>query len=271
MLGRKRRFERFRYRDSRKGLIVPIDHGLTLGPLPGIECVREIAQWIRHEAICGVIAHKGLAERLLEARLLERKGLMVHLNGTSVLSERPDDKVRLTSIESALRLGADAISFQVNFTGGNDSANLELMGHIVDEAQRFALPVLAMIYDKVKSDEAQAASRQRHLIRMAIEMGCDAVKIGAPTDVRVLPAWLNSLSEDIPIYLAGGSITDETQLFELTHAALAAGASGLCVGRNVFQRSNCGELLSQLRDILDPVPHLQGGVKYARGVSYGAH
>ena len=59
-VGKRLRWRRFFYEGSRFGLIVPVDHGLTLGPVTGIESVAQIGEWLRHPVVTGVIAHKGI-------------------------------------------------------------------------------------------------------------------------------------------------------------------------------------------------------------------
>jgi class I fructose-bisphosphate aldolase/fructose-bisphosphate aldolase/2-amino-3,7-dideoxy-D-threo-hept-6-ulosonate synthase len=270
MSGKKLRLNRFRYRGSPNGLIVPLDHGLTVGPLPGIGNVREMRGWITDPHICGVIVHKGMAERLTEAGLLDGKGVMVHLNGMSTLGAAPDTKVELTGVEAALRLGADGVSFQVNFDGTNDAANLATMGRLADEAARFGLPVLAMIYDKVKADETTSVQRLRHHMRAAIELGCDAIKIAPPAAPRLLPLLLAGLAEDIPVFLAGGVLADDDSLFDLARLTVRSGGAGLCVGRNVFQRPDAPAVLAELAGILRPraVPVTEA---FPAGMGYAAH
>src|SRR4051794_25915586 len=140
--GKTIRLGRFRYPGTNVGLIVPIDHGLTIGPVEGVKSTSQISDWIGHDAICGVIAHKGIVERLADRRALSSKGVMVHLNGMSTLGGSPNTKELVCSVESAVRLGADAVSVQINFDGTNDAHNITLLGAIVDDAQRFELPVL---------------------------------------------------------------------------------------------------------------------------------
>src|SRR4051812_48782836 len=90
-----------------RSIIIPIDHGLTLGPIPGIESSRRIGRFITHPRVDALIAHKGMLARLAERNLTAGKGLILHINGMSALAENPDDKEPLTGVEAALRLGAD--------------------------------------------------------------------------------------------------------------------------------------------------------------------
>src|SRR5436190_20990584 len=89
---------------DRRGIIVPIDHGLTLGPIAGIESVGQMEEFITHPQIDAVIAHKGILSRLAERDLLSGKGVILHVNGMSSLAENPDNKEVLTGVDMALRL-----------------------------------------------------------------------------------------------------------------------------------------------------------------------
>ena len=249
--GKRIRWSRFVDERTGRGLIVPIDHGLTLGPLPGLDTIERMARFVAHPAVTGIIAHKGLVERLGNRGLLGRAGVMVHLDGMTSIAEHPDRKEALTTVESAIRLGADAVSVQLNFDGQCDAHNLRLLGRITDEARAFGLPVLTMLYDKVPTESATArVARQRHLIRACVELGTDALKLAAPQDLAEIPALLEGVEEHTAVFFAGGQVRSERDLFDLAESAVAAGAAGLCAGRNVFQREDVGATLARLREIL---------------------
>lgn len=241
-----------RFSDARTGhaLMVPIDHGLTLGPIDGIESVAAVGGWIGHPAITGVIVHKGMAQRLAERRLLASCGVMVHLNGMSTLAPDPDRKELLTDVETAVRAGADAVSLQVNFDGRADAHNLRMLGAVVDAASAFGLPVLTMLYDKVGgSDADQTRRRLRQWMRSAVELGTDALKLGTPADGAFEPL-LDGLGEDVEVFFAGGDVASDDAIVAMARETRAAGAAGLCIGRNVFGRPDPGGILGRLRDAL---------------------
>lgn len=255
MNGKKLRLARFRMAGTsgtRGAVIVPIDHGLTMGPLDGIASTAQIGRWITSPIIDGIIAHKGIVERLADRGLLSRTGVMVHLNGMSTLGSSPNTKERLTDVETAVRLGADGVSLQVNFDGSNDAHNLSALGRAVDEAGRFGLPVLAMVYDKVPcQDRSSEVTRARHLMRIAVELGADALKIAAPAELSVVAELLDGFVADVPVFLAGGALTEPGVLFALARAVMQAGGAGLCVGRNVFQHPSPHALLAELAGVLE--------------------
>lgn len=250
-VAKKMRWSRFLNRHSNRALIVPIDHGLTMGPIPGLDRISHIQRWILHPGITGVIAHKGMIERLGARGLLQGRGLMLHVNGMTTLAQAPDTKEMLTSVERALRLGVDALSLQINFDGTNDAHNLRLLGTVVDEAERFGLPVLTMLYDKGPDAQAeQRLARLRHLMRACVELGTDALKLAAPEDLSLIPVLLEGVQEHTAVLFAGGEKCGEGELLELARSVALHAGSGLCIGRNVFQRENAAAILTRLQEVL---------------------
>ena len=256
---KKIRWSHFLDRRSGRGLIVPIDHGLSIGPVEGLASVEQVSRWISHPAITGIIAHKGMVERLGNQGLLKGFGVMIHLNGMMSLASMPDRKERLTSVEAALRLGADAVSVQLNFDGKNDAHNLTLLGAVVDEAQHYGLPVLTMLYDKVSCDgQEQRLGRLRHLMRACVELGTDALKLAAPDELSQLPSLLEGIREHTAVFFAGGAVRSEEELLMMAGQVVSCGATGLCVGRNIFQRESVRATLTRLQEVVlgsqEPVP-----------------
>jgi fructose-bisphosphate aldolase, class I len=250
-IAKKIRWSRFLDRRSCRGIIVPVDHGLTIGPVEGLHSMAQAARWITHPAITGIIAHKGMVERLGSHGLLRGVGVMIHLNGMTSLSSDPDLKVRLTSVEAAVRLGADAVSLQLNFDGSNDAHNLTELGAVVDEAQRYGLPVLTMLYDKavIRGEEPQL-KRLRHLMRACVELGTDALKLAAPSHFAELPALLEGVKEHTAVFFAGGEVRSEEEMLRLAQEVIRHGATGLCVGRNIFQRELASTILTRLHEVV---------------------
>lgn len=237
---------------SGRGLLVPMDHGLTMGPIGGIETISKVAGWLGNPAINGIIAHKGTVERLGGAGLLRNLAVVVHINGMTNIGESPDTKELLVSVESAVRLGADAVSVQANFREDNHGHNLRMLAGAEDAAARFGLPLLAMVYDKVPTtDDQTRLTRQRHLIRAAMELGVDIVKTDPPRRTDQVGALLEGIGEDVAVYFSGGALGAGEDLIELAKQVATGPARGLCVGRNVFQRADPHSILAELRQALD--------------------
>ncbi len=251
--GKEIRWSRFVGPASGRALIVPIDHGLTMGSVQGLSSVREIGRWLGHSAINGVVAHKGMVTKLAGAGLLRGLGVMVHLNGSTAIGEDPDTKHMVTTIETAVRLGADAVSLQVNFRPDNHGHNLKQLGKVVDEAEQYGLPVMAMIYPAGPTDDAPGRPMRlhRHYLRIAYELGVDVVKTAAPEHVEDIGELLDGIGEDLKVLFSGGALSSDENLLGLAKAVANSSAAGLCVGRNVFQRSDPGDILGHVRGLLD--------------------
>ncbi|WP_019451098.1 hypothetical protein [Cupriavidus sp. BIS7] len=244
---RMRRWSRFVDRSSGLALIVPMDHGLTVGPIRGIDRIETVTRWLSPDLVTGVVLHKGLAERLGPAI---HCGMMVHLNGALALDDAPDRKLLLTSVDAAIRLGADAVSVQTNFTPGTAAHNLRLIGDVVEQAHQYGLPVMAMVYDRTAGRPDEAIARMRHFMRAAVELGVDVLKIGAPDDADSLGELLDGIHKHVPVVMAGGALMPDEALLNLTRAIARCGGAGLCVGRNVFQRDDPSAMLRKLGEAL---------------------
>jgi DhnA family fructose-bisphosphate aldolase class Ia len=92
MIGKKIRLERIIDRNSRKTVIVPMDHGVTVGPVKGLADM--------HKGIVRA-GHRGAGRDV---------GLIIHLSGGTSMSPDPNAKELVCSVEEAIRLGADAVS-----------------------------------------------------------------------------------------------------------------------------------------------------------------
>lgn len=251
-VGRQLRERRVFFSHEGGALIVPLDHGLTLGPIQGMRSTNDLAEWIGSRHIGAVLGHKGLIERLILRDMLHpNTGVIVHLNGMPNLASTTDTKVMVASIESALRLGADAVSLQVNFTHDNFAHNFVMLGEVTDAAHAVGLPVLTMLYDKVRSPTpVERIARIQHLVRAVTELGSDAIKLAFPESARDLVELVSCHGPDVHILFAGGEKMSEETLLSTTRAAMRRGARGLCVGRNVFQHPQPLALLEKLSECL---------------------
>lgn len=247
-IGRKFRERRILFPQSSRGLIVPLDHGLTAGPMPGLQSLEDVQGWICSRDISAVLAHKGMIERLIQRDMLHSStGVIVHLNGMASIAPDPDTKIMVANIETALELGADAVSIQANFTQENFQHNVAMIGTLTDAAHAVGLPILVMLYDKVQpATPGDRLRRQNHLLRILADLGCEAVKLAFPESLDGVSELLGRHARDIRIFFAGGQATREDILFSTARAAMESGASGMCIGRNVFQHPKPKQFLNRL-------------------------
>ena len=249
---KRRRLSRFFDRVSGRGIILPMDHGLTLGPIKGIERTGQMGSVLRNPEINGVVLHKGTLVRLMERGALDHVGVLLHVNGMSSMAAAPDTKELIADVGTAAAFGAEGISLQINFDGTNDAHNLRVLGAVADAAFKHGMPLLTMLYDKVPSEDiAVRIRRLNHLVRIAIELGTDLLKLSLPATEFELRAVLENAASDVHIFFAGGALIEEKRLFHHFETAMALGAKGVCVGRNIFERDEPGVFLRRLRRSID--------------------
>src|SRR3989454_10956601 len=110
-----------------KALIAAMDHGVSSGPVSGLEDIRKAVANVAKGGATAVVLHKG-AVRFAKDYFDERLALILHLNASTSLSPRSGRKVAVTRVEEASSYGADAGRVHVNPGGEGDDRMLEEPG-----------------------------------------------------------------------------------------------------------------------------------------------
>jgi len=120
-IGKRIRLERIINRDTGKTVIVPMDHGVSMGPIKGIINLSKTINEVAEGGANAVVLHKGMVE--FGHRGYGRDiGLILHLSASTSLGPDPNEKVLVASVEEALKLGADAVSIHVNIGSNTETA-----------------------------------------------------------------------------------------------------------------------------------------------------
>jgi len=234
MLGKKIRMERIFNRASGRTVIVPLDHGVTVGPIEGLINLRDTVNKVAEGGANAVIGHLGLP---LHGHRGYGKdiGLILHLSASTVLSPEPDSKVVINPVETALKIGADGVSIHVNLGAVEEREMLRECGYISNKCLEWGMPLLAMIYTrgpKIKNEYDKDVVK--HAARVGAELGADAVKVnytGSPESFSEVAAGC-----PVPVIIAGGEkVETDEELLEMVAGSLAGGGAGVSIGRNVFQ------------------------------------
>ncbi|MCH5277891.1 MAG: class I fructose-bisphosphate aldolase family protein [Desulfovibrionaceae bacterium] len=248
-LGKKLRLERIFNRETNRAVIVPMDHGVSVGPLDGIIDMRETVSDIANGGADAVLMHKGLV-RCGHRAVGRDVGLIVHLSASTDLTPMRNSKILVGSVEEAIRLGADAVSVHVNLGDENEREMLAQLGRTAESAEHWGMPLLAMMYGRGPNirngyDPAVVA----HCARVGVELGADVVKVPYTGDMDSFGHVVNACC--VPVVIAGGPKTDSTREFlRMVYDSLQAGGAGLSVGRNIFQHPRRVPLLQALRGIV---------------------
>ncbi|MEW5768435.1 MAG: 2-amino-3,7-dideoxy-D-threo-hept-6-ulosonate synthase [bacterium] len=237
MIGKKVRMERIMNRESGKSVIIPMDHGTTLGPIKGLTDMRKIVNLIVEGGANAIILHKGIvASGHRESG--KDIGLIVHLSASTSLGLDPDAKVCVCTVKEAIQLGADAVSMHVNLGANTEGQMLRDLGEVSKECSEWGIPLIVMMYTRGPKIENQFDVRYvKHAARVGAELGADMVKVnytGSPETFREVVE-----GTPVPVVIAGGEKMESDQdLLEMVKGALEAGAAGVSMGRNAFQHKH---------------------------------
>ncbi len=245
MVGKKIRMERIINRDSGKTVIIPMDHGVTVGPIAGLENMRDTISKVVAGGANAILLHKGIV-RVGHRGGGKDVGLIVHLSGGTSLSPDPNAKELVCTVEEALKLGADAVSVHVNLGAETDRDMLGQLGFISEQCLEWQMPLIAMMYTRgSKIKDEYDVNNVKHAARVGAELGADIVKVVYTGSVESFAGVVEGCP--VPVVIAGGEKMDsDKDIFEMVEAALKAGAAGISIGRNAFQHENPTKMVEAL-------------------------
>jgi class I fructose-bisphosphate aldolase len=262
--GKSIRLERIFNRKTQKSIIVPMDHGVSTGPLEGLKNIPRVVNDMAEGGANAVLMHKGLA-RCGHRGAGRDVGLVLHLSSSTDLSPYPNRKTLTASVEDAVRMGADAVSIHVNLGDDHEAEMLADFGKVSRAADEWGMPLLVMVYGRgPKIANGLNPDVIAHCARLGGELGADVVKVPYTGDLDSFSRVVESCC--VPVLIAGGPKTNTTgEFLHMVSDAVQAGAAGLSVGRNVFQHPEPRGLLAVLRGIVheglsvDAAMRLNGG------------
>lgn len=264
LLGKAIRLERIINRETGRTVVVPMDHGVTVGPIEGIEDMKTMVNFVAEGGANAVLGHVGLP--LHGHRGHGRDvGLILHLSGSTVWSPDPNAKILVNTVENALRMGADGVSVHVNIGADSESEMLRDLGETAVKCMEWGMPLLAMMYTRGKKVGSEANPEAvKHAARIAAEMGADVVKVtytGSPKSFREVVEGC-----PIPVLIAGGErAKDDRAVLRTVKAALSAGGAGVCIGRNAFQHPNRLDMIRAICALVQEDATLKQAEKILRG------
>ncbi len=231
--GKTRRLNRI-FRPDNRTVVVPMDHGVSIGPVKGIENMQDTVNRLLKGGADAVVLHKGIAKRVN----IDGAGLIVHLSAISNLTPNCQNKVQVCTVQEAVRLGADAVSVHVNIGAQDECAMLTTLGRVADECDQYGMPLLAMVYPRgPKIPNEHDATAVAHAARIGAELGADIIKTNYTGNVETFRHVVEGCP--VPVIIAGGPKAETTQqVLQMVHDSINAGCAGLSIGRNVFQHEN---------------------------------
>lgn len=244
-------------------VMIPFDDDLINGPFEGLldplDGIRKVADHVN--AVLGF-------RRLFE--LYTRDGItlpfVMNLTGSTVRRDHTR-KVIVGSVETALRTGCDAVALHVNLSSKHESSMLGALGIVGEACDRLGMPLAAIMYPRReqdgRDDNYMALKRDRteeyvelvqHCVRIAVELGADLVKTQYTGDVQSFGSVV-AAAMGTPVVIAGGPKSSAEQALLNAHGAIQAGATGVCYGRNSYNRTDIAGFVRSLSAVVHDGVH----------------
>ena len=224
--GMQNRLARIFNPKSGRTVMLAVDHGYFQGPTTGLERIDlNIVPLIPY---CdALMLTRGILRTVIPSSFTKAVVLRAS-GGPSILKELSNERLAV-DMEDATRLNVAALAVQVFIGGEYETQSIENMTQLVDLGNQYGIPVLAVT--AVGKDMARDARYFRLATRMCAELGAHFVKSyfiedGFDTVTSSCP---------VPIVMAGGKKLPELDALTMAYNAVDQGASGVDMGRNIFQ------------------------------------
>ncbi|MHB1001618.1 MAG: class I fructose-bisphosphate aldolase [Armatimonadota bacterium] len=236
-----------------RSVIVPMDHPVFFGPIDGLINPKELVTDAANSPANGVLLTLATMNRVVDC--IGNLGTIARIDGTvSRYGSHLSETDRISSVEYAVASGADACVLNVYVGVDNERDLLRKLGETAEACDRWGLPLvgemipygaLAGHYNAgaEKPGEDELAEQVATATRIGAEMGADIIKTnytGSRGSFRMVVE-----SATVPVLVAGGPCGDSVEgLLQMVEDCMAAGAAGVCIGRNIWQRDNRKSLLN---------------------------
>lgn len=236
-VGKRIRLERIMNRQSKNLVLIPMDHGISDGPIPGLVNMAEAVNKVAEGGADTVLMQKGMVQHGLRGYGHD-VGLIVHMSASTGAGPDPNNKVLVCTVEEAVKLGADGVSIHVNVGSITEAEQLSEMGQVSDACNEWGMPLLAMMYPRGPNvTNPHDAKVIAHAARAGAELGADIVKTYYSGDVDSFKYVVDGCP--VPVIIAGGPrANSDLEFLQMVEGSIKAGGRGVAIGRNTFQHKN---------------------------------
>ena len=255
--GKGRRYRRLMGTQDRT-VIVATDDGLISGPTGRLRRMGEILKETRDAN--GILMYRGNLERNWEE--MDERAAVVNLTA-SVKGDRHTEKIVCGTVHRAVISGADWVAGHVNVGSVYEHRMIENLATIVEDARELGIPVLGIMYPRTEGSEgdenydeekrlenSRYVKRVAHAARIGAELGVDLIKTqytGTGDGFRNVVEATGAVG----VITAGGPLRDPNEVLTDAREVIRNGGAGVSFGRNVFEQECPGDVIAQLRRIVD--------------------
>jgi putative autoinducer-2 (AI-2) aldolase len=222
-------------------VMLAFDHGYFQGPTSGLERVDLTIVPLAPYADA-LMATRGIFRSVIPAE--SPNALVLRASGgPSILKELSDERVAM-DMADAVRIDAAAVAVQVFVGGENETQSVKNLTDLVDAGLTAGVPVVGVT--AVGKELVRDARYLGLATRIVAELGAQVVKTYyCETDFAHVTAAC-----PVPVIMAGGKKLPVADALTMAWRAVDQGASGVDMGRNIFQRQDPVAMVQAVRAVV---------------------
>ena len=239
--GMQSRLARIFNPQDNKTVMLAFDHGYFQGPTTGLERIDiNIAPLFEHTDV--LMCTRGILRA--QVPVATNKPVVLRASGAnSILTELSNEAVAV-AMDDAVRLNVSAVAAQVYIGTEHEHQSIKNIIKMVDAGMRVGMPVMAVT--GVGKDMARDQRYFSLASRIAAEMGANIIK------TYFVEEGFERITAGcpVPIVIAGGKKLPENEALDMCFRAIDQGASGVDMGRNIFQSEDPVAMMKAVRAVV---------------------
>jgi len=241
--GIKNRLSKIIKPDTKRTVMLAVDHGYFLGPTHKLENARATIKPLVPYADALMLT-RGILRTSVDPDVDVPIVLRVS-GGSSIIGKDLSNEGITTSIEEAVRLNAAAVALSIFIGTDYEHQTLMNLANLIDQAKPWGLPVLA-----VTAVGKELSKRDLRFLslscRIAAELGASFVKTYFCDDFEKVVE-----SCPVPVVIAGGpKLETELDALKMARDAVEKGAAGVDMGRNIWQSPHPVAMIKAVRAVV---------------------
>ena len=239
--GMKNRISRIIKPETGRTVMLAVDHGYFLGPTTGLEEPAGVIKQLLPYAD-SLMLTRGLLRTVVDPA--NDTPIVLRVSGAnSIIGDDLSNEAITVSVKDAIRLNVSAVALSIYVGGKYEHQTLKNLATLISECEECGIPVLAVT--AVGKEMARDAKYLSLACRIAAELGAHMVKTYYCEDFEKVVK-----SCPVPVVIAGGKKIPEKDALELAYNAIRDGASGVDMGRNIFQSKDPVGMIKAVRSIV---------------------
>ena len=215
---------------SKKTVMLAFDHGYIMGSTSGLERLDVVIPPLVEE-VNVLMASRGALRSCISPNFDKAICLRSNYDSTIMNEDMSNGGGIATDIESVIRMNASCMAVQTFIGAPGEKNSLDLLCKTVNMGEKYSIPTLGVV--AVGKDMLRDYKFFSLATRVVAESGAHIVKSYYCDNFEKIVAAC-----PVPIVIAGGKKLPENEALTMAYKAISEGASGVDMGRNIFQSEN---------------------------------